>query len=97
MGDYRIDCIKRDTAADSDRRIDRFGGPMPDQDGVRWNDTIDNVIRMIDSGAHRFWTSVNGKSVWCKTETHPTSKRKYVTTEGDAYPPNNLLKLPECS
>ena len=95
MADVRIDCIKRD-GADPDRRIDRFGGPKPDGSG-RWNQPIDDVIQQIDSGTHRFWTSVDNKSVWCRTEVHPTSKRKYVTTEGDGFPPNNLLKLSECS
>lgn len=96
MADYRIDCIKRD-GADEDRRIDRFGGPVPDDSGNRWNDSIDNVIKMIDGGTHRFWTSADGKRVWCKTDTHPKTGRKYVTTEGDGFPPNNLLKLDECS
>lgn len=88
MTDYRVTCIKPD-GADVDRRIDRLGGPD-------WNDSIDNVIRFIKSGAHRFWTSVGGKSVWIIVTTHPTSGRDYLTTEGDGFPPNNLLSLPRC-
>jgi hypothetical protein len=88
MADYRVTCIKPD-GADDDRRIDRLGGPD-------WNDSIDNVIRFIKSGAHRFWVSVGGKSVWVIVKTHPTSGRDYLTTEGDDFPPNNLLSLPRC-
>lgn len=86
MADYQITRVRKD-GADPDRRIDRFSGPG-------WEAPIDDVIRWIDTGAHRFWTSVDGRSVWCMTGTHPTSKRKYVTTQGDSFPPNNLLKLP---
>jgi hypothetical protein len=89
MADYQVTCIRPD-GADADRRIDRLGGPG-------WNESIDSVIRAIDSGTHRFWTSVQGRSVWCITKVHPTSGRKYVTTEGDGFPPNNLLSLPRCS
>ena len=88
MSDYQVTCIRRD-GADTDRRIDRLGGPS-------WNDTIDNVIAFIQSGAHRFWTSVNGVSVWVVVRQHPTSRRYYLATESDGYPPNNLLSLPEC-
>lgn len=88
MSDYQVTCIRRD-GSDIDRRIDRLGGPG-------WNDTIDNVIRFIQSGAHRFWTSVNGVSVWVRVRQHPTSGRLYLATENDGYPPNNLLSLPEC-
>lgn len=94
MADVRITCIKRD-GADADRRIDRLGGPQPSGDGT-WNSSIDEVIDWILNGTHRFWTSVGGKSVWVEVRVHPTSKRHYLTTEGDGFPPNNLLSLPEC-
>jgi hypothetical protein len=88
MADYQVTCIRRD-GSDLDRRIDRLGGPG-------WNDTIDNVIHFIQSGAHRFWTSANGVSVWVEVRRHPTSGRLYLATQNDGYPPNNLLSLPEC-
>jgi hypothetical protein len=88
MADYQVTCITRD-GADADRRIDRLGGPG-------WNDTIDNVIRFINSGAHRFWTTAQGQSVWLVVRRHPTSGREYLTTQVDGFPPNNLLSLPEC-
>jgi hypothetical protein len=88
MADYQVTCIRRD-GSDLDRRIDRLGGPG-------WNDNIDNVINWIETGAHRFWTSVGGKSVWVVVATHPTSYRKFLRTQTDSYPNNNLLFLPEC-
>ena len=94
MPDYQVTCIRRD-GADADRRIDRLGGLQPDGTS-RWNDTIDNVISHIRSGAHRFWTTAGGKPVWVVVRQHPTSYRYYLATENDGYPPNNLLSLPEC-
>lgn len=89
MADYQVTCIRRD-GSDMDRRIDRLGGSD-------WNDSIDNVIDWIQSGAHRFWTSVNGVSVWSEVRQHPVSRRLYLATQSDGYPPNNLLSLPECA
>lgn len=94
MTDYRVDCIRRD-GPDRDYRIDALGGPKPDGTGL-WKDTIDRVIGFIERGEHRFWTSVGGESVWIRVRTHPTSGRKYLATENDGFPPNNLLSLPEC-
>ena len=94
MADYRVTCIRRD-GSDTDRRIDRLGGPKPDGSG-NWNDTIDRVIKFIQDGTHRFWTNVGGKSVWIAVKKHPTSGRLYLATESDGYPPNNLLSLSEC-
>ncbi len=86
--DYQVTCIRRD-GADLDRRIDRLGGPW-------FNRTIDDVINGIQYGGDRYWTSVNGLSVWVVVDQHPTSGRLYLRTEPDSYPPNNLLSLPEC-
>lgn len=83
MADYQVTCIIPD-GADADRRIDRLGG-------FGWQDTIDNVIGFILAGTHRFYTSVAGRSVWVVVKQHPTSGRNYLTTEGDGFPPNNLL------
>jgi hypothetical protein len=88
MADYQVTCITPD-GTDADRRIDRLGGPG-------WNDSIDNVIDFIQRGHHRFWTSVAGRSVWVIVGQHPASGRHYLTTEGDGFPPNNLLNLPRC-
>lgn len=87
MATYQVTCTKKD-GADADRRIDALAGPG-------WRGTIDEVIGWIDQG-HKFWTTADGKSVWVIVQTHPTSRRRYLTTEGDGFPPNNLLKLPDC-
>lgn len=88
MADFQITCIRRDSA-DPDRRIDALGFSNQLH-------SIDQVIEWIQSGAHRFWTVANGRSVWVVVRRHPTSGRLYLATENDGYPPNNLLSLPEC-
>jgi len=88
MADYQVTCIRRD-GRDADRRIDRLGGSG-------WNDTIDNVIRFIQSGAHSFWTMAGGRRAQVAVKRHPVSGRLYLATEPDKYPNNNLLSLPEC-
>lgn len=95
MADYQVDCINRD-GSDPDYRIDALGGPKPDGTG-RWKDTIDRVIDFIERDIHDFWTSVDGDSAWIVVRVHPTSGRKYLATENDGFPPNNLLSLPECA
>jgi len=87
MADYQITCTKKD-GPDSDRRIDALGGPQFP------TTPIDQVIRLIEARTHRFWTVASGKSVWI--EVKERNGRKYLTTEGDSYPPNNLLKLKDC-
>lgn len=95
MTEYRVTCITRD-GPDADWRIDRLGGPKP-EGGGHWNDTIDRVISFIEAGTHQFWTMEGGKAVWIRVRVHPTSGRKYLATQNDSFPPNNLLSLPECS
>ena len=89
MTDYQVTCSTKD-GPDADRRIDKLGGPQFQ------TARLDDVISWIESGNHRFYTSVNGRSVWIVVQIHPTTRRKYLTTQGDGYPPNNLLKLPNC-
>lgn len=92
MADYQVQCIKRD-GADADRRIDGIGGVSG---GQRWYLSIDEAIRWIEQGKGRFYVTAFGRSVWVIVKIHPTSGRKYLTTEGDGFPPNNLLNLPNC-
>lgn len=91
MASYEVTCIIPD-GGDADRRIDRLGGNGP---SGRWQDSIDNVINAIANG-HDFWVQVAGRRVKVIRKQHPTSYRWYLTTEGDGFPPNNLLKLPRC-
>ncbi|WP_330660052.1 DUF3892 domain-containing protein [Erythrobacter sp.] len=88
MADYRITHSRKD-GADADRRLDGFL-----IDGNYF--TIDQIIRWILNGEHRFWVSANGRSVWVEVRRHAQSGRYFLTTEGDGFPPNNLLKLPDC-
>lgn len=87
MADLQITCITPD-ASDADRRIDAVGGPG-------FYHTIDVAISNIKSGTHRYWTHVQGKSVWVVVARH-ASGREYLKTENDGFPPNNLLSLPTC-
>lgn len=56
---------------------------------------IDQVIAWIIHGQHRFFVSVQGRSVWVEARRHARGPI-YLTTEGDGFPPNNLLNLPAC-
>jgi hypothetical protein len=88
MADYQITHSRKD-GADSDRRLDGFliGGQYF---------TIDQIIAWIVKREHRFWVAVGGRSVWVEVRQHASSGRNFLTTEGDGFPPNNLLKLPDC-
>lgn len=92
MDSYYVTCTKKD-GADVDRRIDGIGGSSG---GRNWYLDIDEAIRQIESKTSGFYTSVNGKSVWIIVKEHSGSRRKYLTTEGDNFPPNNLLNLRNC-
>jgi len=92
MADYLVSCITPD-GADVDRTIDAIGGVF---NGKRWMLSIDDAITWIETGKGRFYTSVNGRSVWVVVKVHANSGRKYLTTEGDGFPPNNLLRLHTC-
>lgn len=87
MSDYPITHSRKD-GNDPDRRLDGFliNGHYYD---------IDQVIRWIDSGMHRFFVDVRGRFVWVVVRAHANGRR-YLTTEGDGFPPNNLLALPDC-
>lgn len=90
MGHYQITCIIPD-GADADRRIDRLGGTFHAE-----SQPIDTILRWIDEG-HTFWTTAQGRAVGVIPQTHPQTGRRYLTTQGDGFPPNNLLNLPRCS
>ena len=87
MADLRITCITPDSS-DADRRIDAVGG-----DG--FYHTIDEAISNIKRGVNKYWTHVQGKSVWVVVERRPNGV-EYLKTENDGFPPNNLLSLPAC-
>lgn len=88
MADYQVTCTKKD-GSDLDRRLDGIGGSFGYLD-------IDTAITQIESRVNRFYCSAAGSSVWVIVGRHPQSGRKYLTTEGDGFPPNNLLALRDC-
>lgn len=88
MADYRVSCIIPD-GGDADRRIDSLGGPG-------WKTSpIDHVIGWIERHGHTFWVEVAGRRVNVVVAQHANG-RKYLTTERDGFPPNNLLRLERC-
>lgn len=84
---YQITHVRPD-GRDLDRRIDAVFAA-----GVEWK--IDQVIAAIEQRKAGFYVSVNFRTVDVVVRVHPTSYRKYITTEGDGFPPNNLLSLPK--
>ena len=92
--DHQITCIIPD-GADSDRRIDSIGGATGSKSGGPWCIKLDVAIKGIEDGTWRFWTSVNGNSVWVIIATR--NGKKYLKTEADGAEPNNLLSLPHCN
>lgn len=86
--DHQITCIIPD-GADSDRRIDSIGGATGSKSGGPWCIKLDVAIKGIEDGTWRFWTSVNGNSVWVIIATR--NGKKYLKTEADGAEPNNLL------
>lgn len=88
MGRYQITNVRKD-GIDSDRRIDAVmveGRIYP----------IDDVINWIRRGEHSFYVQAWGRIVEVIVQMHPTTRRWYLTTVGDGFPPNNLLSLPAC-
>ncbi|WP_324748811.1 DUF3892 domain-containing protein [Sphingomonas sp. LY54] len=88
MADLQVTCHTPDNN-DMDRRIQGLGGAWG------WKG-IDTLIDEIQRGTNRYWTTAHGRSVWVVAQRHPQSARLYLTTEGDGYPPNNLLSLSRC-
>jgi hypothetical protein len=84
--DYTVNCHVPDNA-DLDRRMQGIGGNV-------WYKTVDEVLRCIDNG-DTFNVTVSSRTVRVIPGRH-ASGRRYITTEGDGFPPNNLLRLPRC-
>jgi hypothetical protein len=99
MAIYRVTCHTPDNA-DADRRIQGLGGVGPIGHGIapppRWWHDIDTIFGMIWDG-DRLYVSVAGQNVDVVVRRHPHSRLYFLTTEGDDFPPNNLLKLPLCT
>lgn len=84
---YFVNCHVPDNA-DLDRRMQGIGGP-------NWYLTVDQVLTAIDRG-DEFIVDYPFRPVRVIPGRHPVTGRRYITTEGDGFPPNNLLKQPRC-
>lgn len=94
MARVLIDCVRLD-GPDPDYRIDQLGGPQPSGEG-RWKLSLDDVIKLIQTGQHTFYTNVGWQDANVDVYQHPVSRRLYLATAADGYPPNNLLNLARC-
>lgn len=88
-----ITCINKIPRNDPNESITHVGGRG--SDGKPWKLTLADAIQHIESGAWRFYVSVNGQGVWVVVATS-RARNKYLKTEADSSTSNNLLSLPEC-
>ena len=93
MAELRVTCVVSDNS-DDDYRIQGIGGG--DNHFNAWYHPIDQAIRNIECRSHRYFTSHGGKSAWVIVKVHPSTGRKYLTTEPDGYSANNLSRLQSC-
>jgi hypothetical protein len=84
---YTVTCHVPDNS-DADRRMQGIGGPG-------WYKTVDEVLRCL-AERDTFNVTVNYRTVRVIPGKHNHTSRPYITTEGDGFPPNNLLNLPRC-
>jgi hypothetical protein len=84
--------IERDQR-DADRSIDRLAGV--DKSGTFWIETLAEAIARIERGGTTYVTLPARGGLGAVVRVRRRGGRKYLQTEADAKPPNNLLSLPE--
>ena len=89
---YTVTCHTPDNN-DADRRMQGIGGTIG---FTRWWHTVDQVIRNIEQIGDDYYVGTGIMRVRVLVRTHPTSRRKYITTDPDGRRGNNLLNLPHC-
>jgi hypothetical protein len=94
--DIQVSCIKkRGDHYDPHERIEGPGGVHSDK---RWylpeEDIITELEKPDSTRRWNFFTSVKGHSVWVIVAVH--DNRKYLKTQPDKHPENNLLALDDC-
>ncbi|NYG45334.1 hypothetical protein GGD67_002792 [Bradyrhizobium sp. IAR9] len=94
MADYRIDCVNKPDRNSPHEHITHVGGPRPDSLG-RWKDTVPNVVRLIEEGAHGFYTTEGGATAWVGVRTSAAGN-KFLQTHADGIWKDNLLALKGC-
>jgi hypothetical protein len=87
MADVQITCINKQPRNNPYEGITHVGNSQG-----RW--PRDQVVDWIRSGAHTFFTSVNGKRADIGVVDGPNGP--YLQTYADDAWNNNLLALPEC-
>jgi Protein of unknown function (DUF3892) len=61
MATVRIDCVNKPDRLSPHESITRVGGPQPSGNG-RWKSPTAEVVRMIESKQHTFYTRENGRT-----------------------------------
>ena len=92
MTELTVSCHTPDNY-DRDRRIQGIGGV---HGLIPWYHPIDDVILNIETGVNRYFVGQGLLRVEVIVRTHPTSGRKFITTDPDGHASNNLLNLPHC-
>jgi hypothetical protein len=80
----------RPDESDSDRAIDRLAGF--DEEGTFFVETLAEAIANVEAGVT--YRSVAPATTGRKLRLRSRRRRKYLQTEGDGLPPNNLESLP---
>lgn len=86
MSDLQVTCATKTNRSDYELIRD-LGGPG-------WRHPKAELARQIDSGINQFFTQSG--SYKARLRTFMGRLRKYVKTESDPTPANNLLNLPNC-
>lgn len=89
----QIMCINKTPRHDPHDRISHVGGV--NSNGTRWKMSQPDAIAAVEAGTYKFYTSVNGTSVWVVVAVSARGN-KYLKTANDGEQPNNLLSLAEC-
>lgn len=96
MADYQIDCVNKPDRDSKHEAITHVGGPNPNGSG-RWKNAVPDVVRMIESKSHRFFTrDAAGRTAWVGVNTSAAGN-KYLQTFADGVWNNNLLAQRECA
>ena len=91
----QVTCINKPDRTNPYARIQALGGV--DGNGIPWYMTEDQAIATIESGQNALYTNVNGQSANVVV-MQPKSLlgNKYLRTNPDTTPEDNLLYLEEC-
>ena len=92
MSSHRVLCITKKDRQNIHERITNIGGR--NGDGKNWSLTQQEAIAGIERGEWSFYVLNDG--VKADVEVATNSGHKYLKTNADRQPQDNLLSLPEC-